>query len=126
VIGAALEGDDPVKTSVILNAIGSEYMRQKVQRTQEEAEKSIAFLNQQLPELKATLERAEEEYNQFRSEHGAVDLGADAAAVLQASAQTQSGIADLRQQRAQLDARYMPDNPALIAMNGQLEEAEKA
>jgi tyrosine-protein kinase Etk/Wzc len=126
VIGAALEGDDPVKTSVILNAIGSEYMRQKVQRTQEEAEKSIAFLNQQLPELKATLERAEEEYNQFRSEHGAVDLGAEAAALLQASAQAQSRIADLRQQRAQLDARYMPDNPALIAMNGQLEEAEKA
>jgi tyrosine-protein kinase Etk/Wzc len=126
VIGAALEGGDPVKTSGILNAIGNEYMRQKVQRTQEEAEKSIAFLNQQLPELKATLERAEEEYNQFRSEHGAVDLGAEAAALLQSSALAQSRIADLRQQRAQLDARYMPDNPALIAVNGQLAEAEKA
>ncbi|CAD6562342.1 GNVR domain-containing protein [Paraburkholderia sabiae] len=126
VIGAALEGGDPVKTSVILNAIGNEYMRQKVQRTQEEAEKSIAFLNQQLPELKATLERAEEEYNQFRSEHGAVDLGAEAAALLQSTAAAQARIADLRQQRAQLDARYMPDNPALIAINGQLSEAEKA
>ncbi|MBN3766796.1 GNVR domain-containing protein [Burkholderia sp. Ac-20365] len=126
VIGAALEGGDPVKTSVILNAIGNEYMRQKVQRTQEEAEKSIAFLNQQLPELKAKLEGAEEEYNQFRSEHGAVDLGAEAAALLQSTAQAQNRIAELRQQRAQLDARYMPDNPALIAMNGQLDEAEKA
>lgn len=126
VIGVALEGGDPVKTSAILNAIGSEYMRQNVERTQEEAEKSIAFLNQQLPELKATLEKAEDEYNAFRSEHGTVDLSAEATTLLQSSALAQSRIADLRQQRAQLMSRYMPDNPALIAINGQLDEAEKA
>jgi tyrosine-protein kinase Etk/Wzc len=126
VIGVVLEGNDPVKTSATLNAIGNEYVRQNVQRTQEEAEKSIAFLDQQLPEMKAQLEKAESEFNKFRSEHGAVDLGAEATALLQSSSQAQARIADLRQQRAQLLARFTADNPAVIAIDGQLAEAQKA
>ncbi|HEY1608974.1 MAG TPA: GNVR domain-containing protein, partial [Paraburkholderia sp.] len=126
VIGAALEGEDPVLTSAILNAIGEEYIRQNAQRTQEEAQKSIAFLDQQLPLLKAQLEKAEDEYNQFRSQHGAVNLGAEATALLQSSALAQQRIADLRQQRAQLLARFTDDNPAVIAINGQLDEAERS
>ncbi|WP_213297344.1 polysaccharide biosynthesis tyrosine autokinase [Paraburkholderia sacchari] len=126
VIGVALEGDDPVLTSTILNAIGTEYIRQNAQRTQEEAQKSIAFLDQQLPMLKAQLEKAENEYNTFRSQHGAVNLGAEATALLQSSALAQQRIADLRQQRAQLMARFTPDNPALVAVDGQLAEAQKS
>jgi tyrosine-protein kinase Etk/Wzc len=126
VIGVVLEGGDPEKTSATLNAVGDEYVHQNILRTQEEAEKSIAFLSQQLPELKAQLEKAEDEFNQFRSQHGAVDLGAEATALLQSSAQAQSRIADLKQQRAQLMARFTPDNPAVIAVNGQIDEAQKA
>ncbi|WP_321840533.1 GNVR domain-containing protein [Paraburkholderia bannensis] len=126
VIGVALEGGDPAKTSAILNAIGSEYVRQNAQRTQEEAEKQIAFLDKQLPELKAQLEKAESEFNAFRSAHGAVDLSAEATALLQSSSLAQSRIADLKQTRAQLMARFTPDNPAVIAIDGQIDEAQKA
>lgn len=126
VIGVALEGADAARTSAILNAIGTEYVRQNVQRTQEEAEKSIAFLDQQLPELKDKLEKAENEFNAFRSAHGAVDLSAEATALLQSSSLAESRISDLRQQRAQLLARFTPDNPAVMAIDGQLDEAQKA
>lgn len=126
VIGVALDGEDPILTSTILNAIGNEYIRQNAQRTQEEAEKQIEFLGQQLPLLKAQLEKAENEYNTFRSAHGAVNLGAEATALLQSSAVAQQRIADLHQQRAQLMARFTDDNPALVAVNGQLAEAEKS
>lgn len=126
VIGVALDGGDPVLTSTILNAIGNEYIRQNAQRTQEEAEKSIAFLDKQLPQLKDQLEKAENEYNTFRSEHGAVNLGAEATSLLASSAQAQQHLADLRGQRALLLARFTDDNPAVIAINGQLSEAEKA
>ncbi|SDB82337.1 tyrosine-protein kinase Etk/Wzc [Paraburkholderia lycopersici] len=126
VIGVSLDGEDPVLTSTILNAIGNEYIRQNAQRTQEEAQKQIAFLDQQLPLLKAQLEKAENEYNMFRSQHGAVNLDAEASALLQSSALAQQRIADLQQQRAQAMARFTDDNPALVAINGQLAEAEKA
>ncbi|MFC6141545.1 GNVR domain-containing protein [Paraburkholderia silvatlantica] len=126
VIGVSLDGEDPVLTSTILNAIGNEYIRQNAQRTQEEAEKQIAFLDRQLPLLKAQLEKAENEFNSFRSEHGAVNLDAEASALLQSSALAQQRIADLQQQRAQAMARFTDDNPALVAINGQLSEAEKS
>lgn len=126
VIGVALDGADPVLTATILNAIGNEYVRQNAQRTQEEAEKSIAFLDKQLPVLKTQLEKAENEYNTFRSAHGAVNLSAESAALLQSSSTAQQRIAELRQQRAQLMARFTPDNPALVAVDGELGEAEKA
>ncbi|MBB3257976.1 tyrosine-protein kinase Etk/Wzc [Paraburkholderia bannensis] len=126
VIGVQLDGEDAVLTSTILNAIGNEYIRQNAQRTQEEAEKQIAFLDKQLPVLKEQLEKAENEYNAFRSAHGAVNLGAEATALLQSSALAQQRIADLRQQRAQLMARFTDDNPALVAVDGQLAEAAKS
>jgi tyrosine-protein kinase Etk/Wzc len=125
VIGVALEGTDPQKTSAFLNAIGKEYVQQNVARTQEEAQKQIEFLDQQLPELKSKLEAAESEFNAFRAAHGAVDLNAEATTLLQSSALAQNKVADLRQQRAQLMARFTADNPAVIALDGQLSEADK-
>jgi tyrosine-protein kinase Etk/Wzc len=69
----------------LLSEIGREYMRQNLARKTEEAEKSLAFLNQQLPILKRQLEQAEDRYNQFRNEHGTVDLQEEARMSLAAS-----------------------------------------
>ena len=125
VIGVALEGTDPKKISAILDAIGAAYVRQNVLRTQEEAQKSITFLDAQLPELKSKLEVAESEFNAFRAKNGTVDLSAEAAALLQRSTQAKSKVADLEQQRALLLARYTSENPAVIAVNDQLSEAQR-
>jgi tyrosine-protein kinase Etk/Wzc len=125
VIGVALEGTEPKKISAILNAIGTAYVQQNVLRTQEEAQKSITFLDGQLPVLKAKLEAAESEFNTFRAKNGTVDLTAEATALLQRSAQAQSKVADLQQQRALLLARYTDENPAVIAINDELSEAQR-
>lgn len=123
VIGVALEGRDPLKISQVLNAIGTEYVRQNIHRTEEEAEKSIAFLGQQLPDLKAQLEAAESRYNQFRAEHGTVDLNAEASSLLARSAQAKSAIADLEQRRTQLLERFTPEHPAVRSIGDQLADA---
>jgi tyrosine-protein kinase Etk/Wzc len=125
VIGVALEGTEPKKISAILNAIGTAYVQQNVLRTQEEAQKSITFLDGQLPVLKSKLEAAESEFNTFRAKNGTVDLTAEATALLQRSAQAQSKVADLQQQRALLLARYTEENPAVIAINDELSEAQR-
>ena len=74
VLRASLEDDDPELASRILNEIGQLYVRQNVQRKAAEAEKSIAFLNTQLPDLKKQLEASEGKFNQFRSTQGTFDL----------------------------------------------------
>ncbi|HTH61521.1 MAG TPA: GNVR domain-containing protein [Paraburkholderia sp.] len=123
VIGVALEGADPEKISDVLNAVGSEYVRQNIRRTAEEAEKSIAFLDRQLPELKAQLEDAESHFNEFRAEHGTVDLNAEASSLLARSSEAQSKVADLQQQRTQLLERFTVEHPAVRAIDDQIADA---
>ncbi len=123
VIGIALEGSDPRRASEILNAIGTEYVKQNIERTEEEAEKSIKFLERQLPDLKSQLEAAESKFNAFRSEHGTVDLNAEATALLQRSVEAQGRVAEFKQQREQLLARFTSEHPAVVAIDSQLSEA---
>lgn len=125
VIGVALQGSDPKKISEVLNAIGSEYVTQNVNRTTEEAEKSIAFLDRQLPELKTQLEGAESRFNAFRAEHGTVDLNAEASSLLARSAEAQSKVADLQQQRTLLLERFTIEHPAVRSIDDQITEASE-
>ncbi|UUZ54949.1 hypothetical protein LP419_03050 [Massilia sp. H-1] len=48
IIEVRLQGEDPQRINSMLAEIGREYMRQNLARKTEEAEKSLAFLNQQL------------------------------------------------------------------------------
>lgn len=120
IIGVSMEGSDPAKTAAILNAIGLEYIRQNVDRKSEEAQKSLAFLDKQLPEMKSNLEQAEVKYNTLRNSRGTVDLGEEAKTVLQQSVQTQSKLVELKQKRDELLTRFQPANPLIEAVSQQI------
>ncbi|WP_194726592.1 polysaccharide biosynthesis tyrosine autokinase [Noviherbaspirillum malthae] len=123
ILSVTLEGIDRVKTTHILNELGQEYIRQNVDRKSEEAEKSLAFLEKQLPELKSSLEQAEVKYNAMRNSRGTVDLGEEAKSVLQQSVLTQTRLAELKQKRDELASRFQSGNPLLEAVNQQIRTA---
>lgn len=120
IISVALEGPDPVETANTLNEIGREYIRQNVDRKSEEAEKSLAFLDQQLPQLKAGLERAEAKYNALRNSRGTVDLTEEAKAILQQSVLAQTRLVELKQKRDELSTRFQDANPLVVAVDQQI------
>lgn len=120
IIGVSLEGADRARTTTILNEIGREYIRQNVERKSAEAEKSLAFLEQQLPELKSNLEQAEATYNQMRNSRGTVDLSEEAKSILQQSVLSQTKLIELKQKRDELLTRYQESNPFVEAVNGQM------
>lgn len=121
IIDVTLEGTDPKLTSSILNAVGKEYVRQNVDRKSEEAEKTLAFLNTQLPELKQELERAESRYNQLRNTNGTVDLGEEAKTVLQQSLQAQTKLVELKQRKEELLMRFQNEHPLVKAVDQQIQ-----
>jgi len=90
VISVALEGESPVRTAAILNEIGNEYVEQNVHRKGAEAQKSVSFLEQQLPQLKQQVEAAESRYNAMRNQRGTVDLGEESKLALSQSVQIQT------------------------------------
>jgi tyrosine-protein kinase Etk/Wzc len=124
IIEVKLQGENARRTHAVLSEIGREYMRQNLARKTEEAEKSLAFLNQQLPILKRQLEQAEDRYNQFRNAHGTVDLHEEARMSLQQAAAARARRIDLIQKKTELMARFTEDHPIVAAINRQRKEVE--
>ncbi|KAI3595330.1 Tyrosine-protein kinase [Cupriavidus necator H850] len=120
VIGASLEGIDPVLTANILNEIGDEYVAQNIKRKAAEAEKSLVFLNDLLPQLKGELERAELKYNAMRNSRGTFNLSEEGQAFLKESVAAQAGLLELKQKRSELMARFTASHPGIQALDTQI------
>lgn len=125
VVVATLKAGSADEAHRLLSAIGDEYMAQNSARRTEEADKSLAWLNQRLPEVRQQLEQAEARYNQFRNAHGTVDLGEEGRINLQRSAAARTRKLDLEQKRSELLARYTPAHPAVAAIDQQLAEVNR-
>jgi tyrosine-protein kinase Etk/Wzc len=120
VIGVTLEGASPLMVSSILNQIGSAYVEQNLRRKAAEAEKTLEFLEGQLPKLKQQVETAETRYNAMRNQRGTIDLGEESKLILGQSVQIQTRLQDLRQKRQELIARFTSNHPTIEIMDSQI------
>jgi len=124
VIEVRLQGENAKRINALLSEIGREYMRQNLARKTEEAEKSLAFLNKQLPILKRQLEQSEDRYNQFRNSHGTVDLREEARMSLAQATAARARRIELMQKKTELLARFTEDHPIVAAINRQRKEVD--
>ena len=124
VIEVKLQGENAEAIHGLLSEIGREYMRQNLARKTEEAEKSLAFLNQQLPILKRQLEQSEDRYNQFRNAHGTVDLREEARMSLTQASAARTRRMELMQKKTELLARFTEDHPIVAAIDRQRKEVD--
>ncbi len=122
VISISLEGKDPALTARTLNEIGALYVRQNVERKAAEAEKSLNFLNTQLPQLRKELESSEGKFNQFRNQNGTFDLTTEAKAMLDQSVSLKVKLLELQQKRKELDARFTAQHPSVQVLDGQVKD----
>ena len=122
VIGVALRGSDAKLIHSVLSEVGKEYVKQNAARKTEEAEKSLAYLNKQLPEIKSQLESAESRYNAFRNTNGTVDLGEESKLSLQQSSAAKLKKMELQQKKMELLGRYTDEHPAVQGIDGQIRE----
>lgn len=90
VIALSLQGTDRQKIAHILKAGGINYVRQNIERKSAEAEKSLAFLGDFLPQLKKQLEDSELRFNQFRNQNGTFDLGIEGKNYLEVAVKLQA------------------------------------
>ena len=124
VINASLQGAEPARIAKILNEVGTLYVRQNVERKAAEAEKSIAFLNTQLPQLRQQLETSENEFNQFRNQSGTFDLGTEAKVVLDQAVKFQTSLVELQQKRKELEARFTVQHPSIQTLDAQIKSIQ--
>lgn len=120
VIDVTLDNTDPQRLRVILNEIASEYVKQNVERKSAEAEKTLAFLNVQLPALRKQLEQAEDAYTRYRNRAGTVSLDSEAQTALEQSVDLQSKLEEAKQKRLELISRFTPAHPAVRTLDAQI------
>lgn len=122
VISSSLQGSNPVLTATILNEISNFYVRQNVERKAAEAEKSIGFLNTQLPELRKQLEGAENKFNKFRNQTGTFNLSEEAKGMMDQSVAMRVKLLEAQQKRQDLQARFTAQHPSVQVLDAQIKQ----
>lgn len=111
---------DPDYGVRVLNQVANNYMRQNVERKSAEAQQTLSFIEQQLPELKKQLEASEVRFNDYRSRIGSVDISAESGILLQQSVGAETGIVALQQKRKELLATFTSEHPAVKTLDAQI------
>ncbi|MGE5872394.1 tyrosine-protein kinase, partial [Klebsiella pneumoniae] len=75
--------DNPILIRKIVDSIAQNYLSQNIARQAAQDEKSLEFLNIQLPKVRKDLDIAEDTLNQYRRQKDSVDLSLEAKSVLE-------------------------------------------
>ncbi|WP_175884036.1 polysaccharide biosynthesis tyrosine autokinase [Burkholderia sp. BCC0044] len=123
VIGVSYESHDPVRAAAVLNGIADNYVQQNANRKAATAEKSLAFLSDQVPTVERQLRTAEDRLNAYQARHEIVDLTEQAKAMLTQSTAVQTSLFELEQKRLALASTLTPAHPELTAVDRQIAAA---
>jgi tyrosine-protein kinase Etk/Wzc len=113
IVRVSMRGADRWMLPRILNEVGTQYVKQDLERKAEEAAKAMGFLGGLLPQIRKELEAAEGTFNQFRVQKGTFSLSNEASALLERSVGLQARLFELAQKRRELDSRYTPEHPQM-------------
>lgn len=119
-----IEGQDPVELEKILDSIANIYLRQNVERRSAEPQQSLAFLNEQLPEVRADLESAENRLAKFREKNQTIDLTIETESVLEKMVALDQRLSELELKRAELRRIYTNDHPLVQTLNEQRDQLQ--
>lgn len=120
VLQISLSGPSRVKITQILNEIANIYLRMSVERKSAEAEKTLVFLEKQLPILKAKMENAEASLNSYRLEKGSVDLSMETRSTLEKIVSVDALLTQLRSDREELIRQFTPEHPRIASIDAQI------
>ena len=119
-IRVKLDNADPLFASRLVNAIADAYVSMNVRRRSEEAARSLKFLDEQLPQLRAQLDRAEAAFNEFRMTAGTIDIEGQVTELLQRVTELERQRMELELRRGELVARFQPMHPSVAAVDTQI------
>ncbi|WP_171501116.1 polysaccharide biosynthesis tyrosine autokinase [Acinetobacter towneri] len=114
------QGENPENIPTILNSVLNIYKQQDITRSVIDKDQQVAFLEKQLPELKADLNNSERQFNQFREKYGTVDVKGESELYLNQTMQLEIQKVQLQQKQAELSAQYTTEHPAMQAISAQL------
>ncbi|MCH7340656.1 GNVR domain-containing protein [Acinetobacter higginsii] len=120
IINVSYSGTDKDHIIKVLNHIILTYQAKNLATKSVEKEKTLKFLDQQLPLLKQNLEQAEQKFNTFRETNGTIDIQQESVLYLKQSVELETQKIQLEQKKAELSAQYTAQHPVIQAIQAQI------
>jgi len=129
IINLSLQNAQPHYAEKVLDKVASIYVRRNVERNSAEAQKSLEFLEVQLPEIKKQLEYAEERFNDYQIKRQSINITLETQGVLESVVKLETKLQELELKRLELSRKFKKDHPSyqglveqIRAVNAQKDE----
>jgi tyrosine-protein kinase Etk/Wzc len=119
ILSLTLTGTDTTEIKRALDTVIEVFLLQNVERQSAEAEQSLAFLEEQAPELRSQLAAAEDRLNAYRVDIDSVDLSSESRAAIEQFIEIERQLNELEFQEAELAQRFTRDHPSYQALSRQ-------
>lgn len=115
-LAATYSDSNPDRAQAILAAITQAYVAQNIDQSSAEAQKSLSFVQSQLPRAKAAVEKAQQALANYQDQHKTVDLSYETQALLTAQGNLQEQLNQLNLQQASMSTDYTVNHPVYQAL----------
>ncbi|SAL27294.1 exopolysaccharide biosynthesis-like tyrosine-protein kinase [Caballeronia sordidicola] len=120
IIQISYSGSQPLYITQVANALAASYLKQRTERAQEEANRMLTFLNNELPRVRDELRASETALAQYQTTAGSFQPTQEAQTYLSGGLDYERQIAALRMQRVQLLQRFTEGADEVRAVDAQL------
>ena len=107
------QGQDKQHITKVLNTILAVYSQHNITRRSTDTARTLAFLDEQLPDLRKQLDNAEFAFNRFRQKYNTVDITRESELYLNQSVNLESQRALLEQRQAEIGAMQLLIQPCV-------------
>jgi tyrosine-protein kinase Etk/Wzc len=124
ILNIQLTAPSPNEAAVVLDAIAQAYVAQNISRSSLEAQRSLEFIDEQLPKSEQEVAKAQNALNAYRQQQQSVDLNYETQSLLDQATALEQELSKLRLQEEELKERYTINHPAyqaLLANRAQLQ-----
>lgn len=126
IIDLTYTGPDRKKIETVLNNIIDNYISQNKNRDVQMATSGLAFISEELPKLKQSLQEAESKLNRYRTNAGSIDIPSEAQASLRSLTDIEAQITTLRAEEAGMSELYTAEHPSYKSVRDRLNVLEEA
>jgi tyrosine-protein kinase Etk/Wzc len=111
IINLSLQSDSPSYAEKVLDKVAAIYVRRNVERNSAEAQKSLEFLEVQLPEIKKQLEFAEQRFNDYQIKRQSINITLETQGVLEQVVKLETKLQELELKRLEMGRKFKKDHP---------------
>ncbi|ALS31789.1 hypothetical protein PTRA_a0431 [Pseudoalteromonas translucida KMM 520] len=114
IINLSLQSTKPSYAEKVLDKVAAIYVRRNVERNSAEAQKSLEFLEVQLPEIKKQLEFAEQRFNDYQIKRQSINITLETQGVLEQVVVLETKLQELELKRLEISRKFKKDHPTYL------------